>query len=66
MDDLTASRVDPGLTYHGVEVEAVSTPALVWLVETFGPAGRRWFVVNNIIYFSKDRDRMMFEIGWCR
>lgn len=51
--------------YNGIEVVRLSTPALVWLVERYGPAGKRWFVMNNTIYFHSDKDRLMFELKWC-
>jgi hypothetical protein len=48
--------------YHCVEVNTVPTNILVWLVETFGPAGDRWWHVNNKIYFREEKDWMWFEL----
>jgi hypothetical protein len=49
-------------TYHCVHVDQVSTNILVWLVETFGPAGTRWWHSNNKIYFRDEKDWMWFEL----
>lgn len=48
--------------YHAVEVDSIPTTVLVWLVETYGPAGRRWFHHNNKIYFYEEKDWMWFEL----
>ena len=48
--------------YHVVEVFDVA-PIYSWLVETFGPAGKRWFCNGNKIYFSDERDWMWFELA---
>jgi len=48
--------------YHCVEVNNIPTHILVWLVETFGPAGDRWWNVNNKIYFREEKDWMWFEL----
>ena len=47
--------------YHVVEVNNVGY-IYEWLVETFGPAGKRWFSTNNKIYFRDERDWMWFEL----
>ena len=49
--------------YHCVEVNQVTTSVLVWMVETFGPAGKRWWHHNNKIYFRDERDWMWFELA---
>jgi hypothetical protein len=49
--------------YHAVEVDGIPTTLLVWLVDTFGPAGRRWFHYNNKIYFYEEKDWMWFELA---
>jgi hypothetical protein len=48
--------------YHAVEVDSVPTYVLVWLVDTFGPAGKRWFHHNNKIYFYEEKDWIWFEL----
>ena len=48
--------------YHCVHVDTVSTSLLVWMVETFGPAGKRWWHYNNKIYFRDEKDWMWFEL----
>jgi hypothetical protein len=50
-------------TYHCVHVDRIPTPVLVWLVETFGPAGKRWWHSNNKIYFRDEKDWMWFELS---
>lgn len=47
--------------YHVVEVFDVA-PIYSWLVETFGPPGKRWFISNHKIYFRDEKDWMWFEI----
>jgi hypothetical protein len=47
--------------YHVVEVNSTA-PIYTWLVETFGPAGQRWFSTNNKIYFRDEKDWMWFEL----
>jgi len=32
------------------------------MVETFGPAGTRWWHNNNKIYFRDEKDWMWFEL----
>ena len=49
--------------YHAIEVDDIPTPVLVWLVDTFGPAGKRWFHHNNKIYFYDEKDYMWFELA---
>jgi hypothetical protein len=49
--------------YHAIEVDDIPTSVLVWLVDTFGPAGKRWFHHNNKIYFYDKRDYMWFELA---
>ena len=49
--------------YNCIEVDHVSASTLVWLVETFGPAGKRWFHYNNKIYFRNEKDYMWFELA---
>jgi hypothetical protein len=49
-------------TYHVVEVNDVMF-VYDWLVETFGPAGKRWFTSNTKIYFRDERDWMWFEMA---
>jgi len=41
----------------------VTTGVIVWMVETFGPAGKRWWHHNNRIYFRDERDWMWFELA---
>ena len=48
--------------YHCVEVDQVTTGVIVWMVETFGPAGSRWWHMNNKIYFRDERDWIWFEL----
>jgi len=48
--------------YHVVEVNDV-TIIYSWLVETFGPAGKRWFSSNTKIYFRDEKDYMWFELA---
>ena len=48
--------------YHCVEVDGIPTSILVWLVDTFGPAGKRWFHYNNKIYFYNEKDYIWFEL----
>jgi hypothetical protein len=50
------------LDYHCVHVDSVPTSLLVWMIETFGPAGTRWWHYNNRIYFRDERDWMWFEL----
>lgn len=39
--------------------------AILWLVETWGPAGDRWTLKNlSYIEFRKDRDASLFLIHW--
>lgn len=47
--------------YHVVEVNDVNI-IYSWLVETFGPAGKRWFSSNTKIYFRDEKDWMWFEL----
>ena len=49
-------------TYDVVKVENVTTELFEWLNTTFGPPGERWFVANNKIYFSQEKDWMWFEL----
>jgi hypothetical protein len=51
------------IEYHCVEVEYVPTSTLIWLVETFGPAGSRWWHWNNKIYFRDEQDYFWFELA---
>jgi hypothetical protein len=48
--------------YHVVEVNNVKI-VYKWLVETFGPAGNRWFATSNKIYFRDEKDWMWFELA---
>jgi hypothetical protein len=48
--------------YHCVHVDTVPTYILAWMVETFGPAGTRWWHNNNKIYFRDEKDWMWFEL----
>ena len=48
--------------YHVVEVNNVSI-VYEWLIETFGPAGTRWFTTNSKIYFRDEKDWMWFELA---
>jgi hypothetical protein len=50
--------------YTGILVDNVPTNVLVWLVDTYGPMGQRWFVVNNTIYFKDPKDYFWFELRW--
>jgi hypothetical protein len=50
-----------GHEYHVVEVNDVSI-IYKWLIETFGPAGKRWFSSNTKIYFRDEKDWMWFEL----
>jgi hypothetical protein len=47
--------------YHCVEVNDTRI-IYSWLVETFGPAGKRWFSSSNKIYFRDEKDWMWFEL----
>ena len=47
--------------YHVVEIND-RTLIHDWLVDTFGPAGSRWFYNSNKIYFRDERDWLWFEI----
>lgn len=44
--------------------------ALVWAETTFGPPGalpikrKRWYVYDNLYYFRKESDKMMFDLRW--
>jgi len=49
--------------YHVVEVNDVGI-VYEWLVETFGPAGKRWFTTSTKIYFKDEKDWMWFELRW--
>jgi hypothetical protein len=53
-----------GGEYHGVELDRVPTNVLVWIVETYGPAGGAWFCRNNTIYFRDRADHTMFLLKW--
>jgi len=48
--------------YYVVEVNDVRI-VYEWLVEAFGPAGKRWFSSDNKIYFRDERDYIWFELG---
>ena len=49
--------------YHVVEVDAITTGVIVWMVEKFGPVGKRWWHHNNKIYFRDEKDWMWFELS---
>lgn len=49
--------------YHVVEVGFVPTSVIVWMTETFGPSGSRWFYRNSKIYFRDEKDWMWFELA---
>jgi len=52
------------LTDHEYHVVEVNDTAHIysWLVETFGPASKRWFSTSTKIYFRDERDWMWFEL----
>jgi hypothetical protein len=56
------AEIVPDHEYYCVHVDRVSTDVLVWMVETFGPAGDRWFHYNNKIYFKEPKDYVWFEL----
>ena len=51
-------------TYDVVEVNQVTPELFEWLNESFGKPGERWFVTNNKIYFSQEKDYVWFEMRW--
>jgi hypothetical protein len=53
-------------TYHGVELaRSLPNEAREWLIEKLGlPNGDIWYTRNNIIYFSKEKDHLMFLLKW--
>jgi hypothetical protein len=55
--------VEIGHEYHVVEVNDVRY-VYDWFVETFGPAGTRWFTTEDRkIYFRDEKDWMWFELA---
>ena len=50
--------------YTGILIDKVPTNVLVWLVDTYGPMGNRWFVKGNTIYFKDSKDYFWFELRW--
>jgi len=53
--------VELGHEYHCVEVNNTQY-IYSWLVETFGPPGKRWFTTDRKIYFRDEKDWIWFEL----
>lgn len=48
--------------YHVIEVIDQPNNLYECLEDWFGPAGYRWFMVHNKIYFRDSRDYVWFEL----
>ncbi len=52
------------VVYDVIEIEGDAVPAKEWCHLTFGPAGKRWFFLNNRFYFKQSKDALLFELRW--
>ena len=50
--------------YHRIDYEHIYADIYVWLMNTFGPAGIRWFIKGNSLYIRDDIDYTWFTLNW--
>ena len=52
------------IEYHCIQFEHIYADVYIWLRETFGPAGTRWFIKGQSLYIKDDRDYTWFTLRW--